>query len=156
MDFSSPSSGDVATGLQDEIRIALSRARKARDRLRTVVLSSTLSDLRNREIDARRDADDEMVREVLARCIKQRRDAATQMRDGGREELAAHEEQEAEVLAGFLPPKLGEEEVRAIVREIISEGPPQMGPVMGKLMPRIRGRFDGKEANRIVREELAG
>jgi uncharacterized protein len=120
-----------------------------------VVLTSTLSELRNREIDTRRSADDAMVLEVLARGIKQRRDAAEQMRAGGREELARHEEEEAEVLASFLPAALGEEEVRAVVREIISEGPAEMGPVMGKLMPRIRGRFDGKEANRIVREELS-
>lgn len=96
-----------------------------------------------------------MVRAVLARGIKQRRDAAEQMRSGGREELARHEEEEAEVLSGFLPPGLSEEEVRAIVRTIVAEGPAEMGPVMGRLMPRIRGRFDGKEANRIVREELA-
>lgn len=149
-----PARGDVATGLQDELRIALNQARKGRDRLRTVVLTSTLSDLRNREIDAGKNADDDMVRDVIARAIKQRRDAAEQMRSGGREELARREEEEAAVLAGFLPPELGEEEVRAVVREIIAEGPAAMGPVMGKLMPRIRGRFDGKDANRIVREEL--
>ena len=73
-----------------------------------------------------------------------------------REELAVREEAEAEALAEFLPPPMAEDEVRAIVREIRSEGVSQVGPMMGKLIPRIRGRFDGKEANRIVREELAG
>ena len=48
-----------------------------------------------------------------------------------------------------------EEEVRALVREAIVGGAEQMGAVMGRLMPLIKGRFDGKEANRIVREELA-
>ena len=145
----------VATSLQSEIRDALNEARRRRDRLRTVVLSTILSEIRNREISAGRDADDEMVGEVVARGIKQRRESAEQMRSGGREELAQKEDGEAEVLKGFLPPQLDEDEVRFIVRELMSTGPVEMGAVMGRLMPRIRGRFDGKEANRIVREELA-
>jgi uncharacterized protein YqeY len=50
---------------------------------------------------------------------------------------------------------MSEAEVRALAREAIAAGATQMGAVMGKLMPRIKGRFDGKEANRIVTEELA-
>ena len=142
--------------LQSELRDALNRARKDRDKARTVVLSSILSEIRNREIDSGATADDEAVRAALARSIKQRRETADQMREGGREELAEKEEAEARVLAEFLPPAMEEDEVRAIVREILGDGPAEMGPVMGRLMPRIRGRFDGKEANRIVREELEG
>ena len=145
----------MATSLQSEIRDALNQARKERDRLRTVVLSTTLSEIRNGEISTGRDADDQMVEEVVARGIKQRRESAEQMRSGGREELAEKEDKEAKVLTRFLPPQLDEGEVRFIVRELMSEGSMEMGPVMGKLMPRIRGRFNGKEANRIVREELA-
>jgi hypothetical protein len=55
----------------------------------------------------------------------------------------------------YLPPALSESEVHAIVREAIDAGATEMGAVMGRIMPLIRGRFDGKEANRIVREELA-
>lgn len=145
----------MATSLQSEIRDALNQARKERDRLRTVVLSTILSEIRNGEISAGRDADDRMVGEVVARGIKQRRESAEQMRSGGREELAQKEDEEAKVLTRFLPPQLDEDEVRFIVRELMSEGSVEMGPVMGRLMPRIRGRFDGREANRIVREELA-
>jgi len=146
----------VPTSLQDEIRDALNQARRGRDRLRTVVLTTTLSEIRNREIDAGGTADDDVVREVIARGIKQRQDSATQMRSGSREELALKEESEAKILAEFLPPQLQEEEVRSIIRGLISEGLAEMGPIMGRLMPRIRGRFNGAEANRIVREELVG
>ncbi len=145
----------MAISLKAEIRDALNQARRERDRLRTVVFTTALSEIRNREIATGRDADDDMVREVLARGIKQRRESVEQMRSAGRAELAEKEEQEASILAGFLPPELEEGEIRSMVRELISEGPAEMGPLMGKLMPRIRGRFDGKEANRIVREELA-
>lgn len=146
----------MPTSLQNEIRDALNQARRGRDRLRTVVLTTTLSEIRNREIDAGGTADDDVVREVIARGIKQRQDSAIQMRSGSREELALKEEEEAKILAEFLPPQLHEEEVRSIIRELISAGPAEMGPIMGQLMPRIRGCFNGAEANRIVREELVG
>ena len=146
----------MATGLQDEIRAALNQARRERDRLRTVVFSTVLSEIRNREISDGCDATDEVVGDVLARAIKQRRESAKQMRAGRREDLAQKEEEEAEVLAVFLPPQLDEAQIRSIIKELISDGPAEIGPVMGRLMPRIRGRFDGKEASRLVREELAG
>ena len=78
-----------------------------------------------------------------------------QMLEAGRPELAEKESEEASILQVYLPPALSESEVHAIVREAIDAGATEMGAVMGRIMPRIRGRFDGKEANRIVREELA-
>jgi uncharacterized protein YqeY len=98
-------------------------------------------------------ADEDAV-QVLAKAIKQRKDASDQMRAAGRDELAAVEDAQAAVLQGYLPAGLSEDEVRATVREIVAGGATSMGAVMGKLMPRIRGRFDGKEANRLVKEEL--
>lgn len=129
-------------------------ARRAGDRFARTVLSTTLSEVRNREIETGEEADDDEVRKVIAKAVKQREEAAGQMREGGRPELAEKEEKEAELLSGYLPPALGGEEVRAMVREIIEGGADQIGPVMGQLMPKIRGRFEGEEANRIVREEL--
>jgi uncharacterized protein len=149
-----PSDAIVADALRTQIQDALNRARKERDRHRTLVLSTTLSEVRNQEIHEGGEAGDETVREVVARAVKQRREAAELMRSGGREELARREEEEAAILAEFLPPPLEEPEVRAMIREIVADGADQMGPVMGRLMPRIKGRFDGKEANRLVREEL--
>ena len=119
-------------------------------------VSTLLADIRNKEIDERQELDDDGVVQVISKGIKQRKDASDQMRDGGRGELAAVEEAQAAVLQGYLPEGLTEDEVRAMVREAIASGADQMGPLMGRIMPRIRGRFDGKEANRIVREELGG
>jgi uncharacterized protein YqeY len=138
------------------IQADLNQARKARDRERTLVLSTALAELKNREIEEGHDLDDDDVVRVLAKAIKQRHDAAEQMRSGAREDLAAREEAQAEVLQAYLPAGLGEDDVRSMVREILGGGAAQMGAVMSQLMPRIRGRFDGKEANRIVREELEG
>jgi len=146
----------VADSLQQQLRDALNQARKDRERSRTVVLSSTLSEIRNREIELGGEANDTVVREVIARGIRQRREAAEQMRAGGREELALKEEGEVAMLLPFLPPQLTEDEIRGMVRHLVADGAAGVGPVMAKLAPLIRGRFEGREANRIVREELAG
>jgi uncharacterized protein len=146
----------LADPLKTQLQEALNRARKERDRLRTLVLSTVLSEVRNEEIQVKGEASDELVTTVLTRALKQRREAADQMRQGGREELALKEEDEARILGEFLPPPLEEDEVRAMIREILDGGADQMGAVMGRLMPRIKGRFDGKEANRLVRDEMGG
>ena len=142
-------------GLKSQLQQDLTDARKARDKTRTLVLSTILSDVRNREIDGGGPLDDDGVKQVLTKAIKQRKDAATMMREGDREDLAAAEEAQSAILQTYLPPELSEDDVRGFVKEIVASGATQMGAVMGQLMPRIRGRFDGKEANRIVREELA-
>ena len=146
----------MSAPLKNRLQADLNEARKAREKLRTLVLSTTLSELRNREIEMGGEADDAEAISVITRAVKRRNEAAEQMAAGGRQDLADREGREAEILSSYLPEGLSEEEVRGIVREILAEVPKELGPVMGKLMPRLRGRFDGKEANRIVREELAG
>jgi hypothetical protein len=146
----------MSSDLEGRIQADLNAARKARDKERTLVLSTILADLRNKEIETGGALDEAGGVQVLSRAIKQRKDAAEQMRAAGRDELATREEAQADVLQAYLPAAMSDQEVRDLVREILEGGAEQMGQVMGELMPRIRGRFDGKEANRIVREELAG
>lgn len=140
--------------LKDRLRSDLNQARRARDKARTLVLSTALSEVRNREIESGVPLDDEGVCAVVAKAVKQRRDAAAQMRRGGREDLAAAEDSQAKLLQGYLPPELSAEDVREMVRELVAGGASGVGAVMSGLMPRIRGRFDGKAASAIVREEL--
>lgn len=142
--------------LFQRVRQDLDQARKARERERLAVLSMTLSEMKNAAIEKRDDLTDEEVHQVLVRAIKKRREASDQMRSAGREERADQEAWEADLLQKYLPPPLGEDEVRAMVRDAIADGADQMGAVMGRVMPALRGRFDGKEAGRIVREELQG
>jgi uncharacterized protein len=140
--------------LSERVRADLNAARRQRDRLRTTVLSMTLSELRNREIELGRAASDDDVLEVVGRAIKRRREASEQMRAAGRGELAAREEQEAALLSVYLPAQLSEVEARALVRAAMAGGAASVGAVMAAVMPQLKGRFDGREANRIVREEL--
>ena len=144
-------SDDLKTRLRSDLVVV----RKARNRLGTVVLTSLLSEVRNQEIEVGEELDDDGIQAIVAKAIKQRRDTAEQMLEAGRPELAEKETEEASILQVYLPPPLSESDVRAIVREAIDAGAGEMGALMGRIMPRIRGRFDGKEANRIVREELA-
>lgn len=146
----------MSDDLQARLRSDLAQARKSRDKLRTVLLSTVLADVHNREIEAKDELDRSGVEEVVSRAIKQRRDAADQMAAGGRDDLAQKETAEADILSDYLPPQMSEADVRELVRQAIQDGADAIGPLMGRLMPQIRARFDGKEANRIVREELGG
>lgn len=145
----------MASDLKTRIQADLNAARKERDKPRILVLSTLLSDLKNREIEAGGEVDEDGAVQVLSRAIKQRKDASEQMRAAGRGELADIEDAQSEVLSAYLPARMSEDEVRAIIREVIASGVEEMGPLMGQVMPKIRGRFDGKEANRLVREELS-
>lgn len=140
--------------LKERLRGDLNTARRERAKTRVLVLTTTLAELKNREIELGREATDEEVVEVLQRAIKRRREAAEQMRAGGRVELAEKEEAEGALLGAYLPAPLGEADVRVLVREVIAAGATNIGDAMRQVMPRLKGRFDGREANRIVREEL--
>lgn len=142
------------SGLTERLRSDLNTARRERDKLRTLVLSTTLSEVRNRQIELGREPTDEDVTEVVGRAIKKRREAAEQIRAVGRTDLADKEEQEAALLLPYMPAQLSEAEVRQMVKDAIGGGAKDVGAVMSVVMPRLKGRFDGRETNRIVREEL--
>jgi uncharacterized protein YqeY len=146
--------------LQHRIESAMRDAMRARDQRRTSTLRMAMAAAHNRQIELGRElTDDEMV-EVLGRQVKQRRESIEQFRAGGREELAAAEEEEAAILAEFLPEQLSADELRELVRATIAEtgasGPGDMGKVMGALMPKVRGRADGRAVSTEVRSQLGG
>lgn len=142
------------SGLTERLRADLNTARRERDKLRTLVLTTTLSEIKNRQIELGREPGDEDVQEVVGRAIKKRREAAEQIRAVGRADLADKEEQEAALLLPYMPAQLSEDEVRQMVKDAVAGGASNIGAVMGAIMPRLKGRFDGRETNRIVREEL--
>ena len=143
------------TPLKERLRSDLNAARKERDKLRTTVLTTFLSEIRNREIELGREASEEEIQSLLTTAVKRRREAADQMRAGAREELALKEEQEALMLQSYLPPQLSEDDVRQLVRQAVEGGASDLGAVMKAVMPRVKGRFEGRELNRIVREALS-
>ena len=135
--------------LKNRLRSDLISARKDRNKLRTLVVSTILADVHNREIELGAELTDDHTVKVLSRGIKQRKDAASQMRAAGRDERASEEEAQLTVLSEYLPEGMSQDEVWTLVRAPIEEGVDQMGMLMGRIMPQIGGRFDGKEVNRI-------
>jgi uncharacterized protein len=133
----------------------MNESRKRRDQARTLLLSTILADLKNRELELNHPASDEDAGEVVRRGIKRRREAAEQFTAGQRAELAAKELAEARMLEEFLPAAVPPEEIRAAVRAAIAGGAKDLGQVMGKVMPTYKGRADGKLINQIAREELS-
>ena len=141
--------------LAEQLRAALNAARKERDQARTLLLSTILSDVRNREIELAKPIEDPDVVEVLRRGIKRRKESVEAYTKGGRMELADREAFEVKVLEGYLPPGVSDDEIRSAVREAVAGGAKDLGALMGKVMPLFKGRADGKTVNRIAREELA-
>ena len=129
-------------------------ARKAQDKDRVLLLGTVLAELKNREIELKRDLTDDDVVEVLRKAIKRRRESVEMYQQGGREELAAAERREAEALETWMPAAPTEAEMRAVAREAVDAGAAALGAVMGALMKSFKGKADGAVLNRIAREEL--
>jgi uncharacterized protein YqeY len=142
--------------LQSRLASQLTAARKAQDKPATLLLSSTLAEIRNRSIELKRDVTDDDVVEVIRRGIKKRRESIEIYEKAGRAELAATERAEVGLLEKYLPAQVGADEIRAAVRAAIAAGASNVGAVMGKVMPQFKGRADGSAINAIAREELGG
>jgi len=134
----------------------MNQARKQRDQPRTLLLSTILSDIQNREIELKHPASDDEAAEVLRRGVKRRKESVEAYEKAKREDLAARERAEVQMLEQYLPAAVSPDEIRAAVREAIAGGATELGPLMAKIMPQFKGRADGKVVNQIVREELAG
>jgi hypothetical protein len=142
--------------LQSRLQSDLTSSRKAQDKPRTLLLGTIISDVRNREIELKRELTDADVIEVIQRGIKKRRESIEMYDKGGRADLADKERQEVAMLEVFLPAQASPDEIRAAVKAAIAGGAANVGAVMGKVMPQFKGKADGNVINAIVREELAG
>lgn len=142
--------------LQEDIKEAM----KARDQEKLLALRTLSSDIKKIAIDAgRRDPSDEDVLAAVARAIKQREDSADQFRNAGRDELAERESAQVAWIRAYQPVQLTEDEIRAIVSEVVSEAgassKKDMGKVMAALMPRVKGKADGKLVQSVVNSLLS-
>jgi uncharacterized protein YqeY len=133
----------------------LNTSRKAQDKSATLLLSTVLSEVKNRRIELRREPDDNEVVDVLRKAIKKRRESVEMYDKAARADLADKERAEAAALEQYLPAAVPDEELRAAVREAIAGGAKQIGAVMGKVLPQFKGRAEGGTINAIAREELA-
>lgn len=146
--------------LKERLAAELTEAMKARDALRLGALRMLTAGVKNREVEVGHELSDEELQEVAATEVKRRREAAEAFDEAGRAELAERERAEQAVLETFLPERLSEEEVAALIDEAVAatgaSEPGDLGKVMGRVMGRAKGRVDGAEVNRLVRERLEG
>jgi len=137
----------------DQVKTDARTAMKAGERERVHALRLIVNELQK----AAKDGDGDDVA-VLQRERKRRLEAAEAYRDGGRADLAAGEEREAELIAGYMPEQVSDEELDAIVGDAVAESgaasPAEMGKVMALVMPQVKGRADGKRVSAIVKEKL--
>ena len=110
--------------------------------------------------DGSGEVDDAKGLEIIGKLVKQRKDASKIFKEQGREDLAKDEDFQIDILSTYLPEQMGEDEVRAIVKETIAQsgasGPQDMGKVMGPVMGKLKGKADGALISQLVKEELAG
>ena len=154
----------IGMALKDTLQADLQAAIKSRDELTAATLRMSLTAITNAEVagkQAKQLSDDEVLL-VLDKEAKKRRESAIAYRDANRPELAEREEAELGVLAAYLPQPLTDDEVSAIIDEVIAEvaasgktGMAAMGPVMQKVTAATRGRADGKTVSGVVRARLA-
>ncbi len=141
--------------IEEQLKGDLSTAMKAGEKERVGALRMVLSELQK---DAKLGGGDELA--VLRRERKRRLEAADAYREAGREELAASERGEAELIAGYLPAELGDSELREIVERAVkdsgAESVRDMGRAMGVAMAAVDGRADGKRVSGLVRAALDG
>jgi uncharacterized protein len=147
--------------LKERLRADLNAAMRARDQVRMRTLRMALSSITNEEVagTSARQLSDEEVMKVLTREARKRREAAEAFGAAGRAEQAAAERAEGEVLAGYLPAQLSDDELSALVAGAIAEtgasGMAGMGQVMKTLTPQIAGRADGARVAAEVRRRLS-
>lgn len=141
--------------LVQQISDAQKEAMKAKDAERLSTLRMLSSAIKNAQIDAGNELTDEQVQDVIRTQVKQLTDAEATFRDGGRDDLAAQNRQEIEVLQAYLPAQLPPEEVHARVAEILSgKSDLAMGPAMGMVMAELKGQADGKVIQEAVKAAL--
>lgn len=145
--------------LQTRILEDMKSAMKEKRTLELEVVRTIKSQVKYYQIEKKLDeVSDEDVVQVVSKMIKQRKDAFTQYKDAGRDELADKEEKEIKVLERYLPEQLSDDELDSLVKEVVKEvgasEKKQMGLVMKALMPKIAGRADGKKVSQTVSKYL--
>jgi uncharacterized protein YqeY len=141
--------------LADRVKQDLTVAMKAGEKERVSALRLVLSELQKA---AKEGEGDELA--VMRRERKRRHESAAAFREGGRPELAAAEEAEAQIIEVYLPAELSDDELRTIVGDALAEtgasSPRDMGQVMKAAMARVAGRADGKRVSALAQEALRG
>ena len=144
--------------LKAQINEAMKAAMRAKEKERLGTIRLVLAEIKKVEVDERIDPDDVRVTSILDKMVKQRRDSMKQFADAGRDELAAKEQTEIEVIQEFLPQPLSEKEIASLIEEAIAStgaaSMQDMGKIMGLLKPQMAGRADMGKVSGLIKQRL--
>ncbi|MEX0431366.1 GatB/YqeY domain-containing protein [Spiribacter insolitus] len=146
---------DLKTQVTDAVKAAM----RAGDKSRLATLRMVSAAIKQKEVDERRTLTDADVLAILDKMVKQRRESVEQYETAGREELAAAERAEIDIIGEFLPRALDESEISAMIAAAIEETGAEsirdMGKVMAKLKPEVQGRADMSTVSARVKQQLS-
>lgn len=146
--------------LKQKLQSDLNEAIKSRNTVGAETIRMILAAITNEEVAGKekKELSDAEVITVLTREAKKRREAAEAFENGGRADRAAAERAEGEVIAGYLPEQLSEDDIKKLIAETIAavgaSGPSDMGKVMGGLKAKVAGKADGALVSSLVKEAL--
>lgn len=144
--------------LKERLMEDLKSSMKNKDKLRKDTITMVRAEIKQREVDERRDVEDEDVIEIVSRQLKQKKDSLEGFRKGERQDLVDLTEKEIDILMEYLPRQLTESEIDEIVKNVVDEiganTMRDMGKVMSNVMPKVKGRADGNVVNKIVKQYL--
>ncbi len=148
-----------ATPLKKRITADMKSAMRAKEKQRLQAIRLILAAIKQREVDERRELEEAELIALLDKMAKQRRESIEQYRDADRSDLAEQEQFELELIQGYLPEALGEEEIEALIEEAIATtgatSMRDMGKVMGELKPKLQGRADLAAVSGKVKARLS-
>jgi len=145
--------------LKDTITEDMKTAMRAKDAPRLLTIRGLLAAIKQREVDDRIVLDDAAIVSIVDKLVKQRKDSITQFAAGNRQDLVDKESAELAVLEGYLPQRLGADEIAREVAQVIADvgatGPGDMGKVMGTVKARLAGKADMALVSAAVKQALA-
>jgi uncharacterized protein YqeY len=144
--------------LREQVQDQMKQAMRDKDRVRLDALRYLWSEVRNAEIDAKVELDDQAIQAVVAREVKKRKEALRQAQGKQGDEMKAwveEEEAKLEVLVAFLPEQMSREEIEKVVDEVVASGASDFGAVMGRVMEKVKGKAEGKLVSEVVKGKLA-
>ena len=146
-------------GLEERLVDEMKQAMRSNDRIRLSTIRMIRTAVKNKEIEHRKQLDDEEILRVIQGLLRKGEESVEQFRAGGRMDLVEKETQEIEIMKSFLPESLSEEEILTVIDQTIQETQASslkdLGKVMKSVIPKLAGKADGKRVNQLVKERLS-
>jgi uncharacterized protein YqeY len=144
--------------LLTQIKQDMKEAMRAKQKVRLTAIRMLLAQVKQIEVDERKEVNDTDLLAIIDKMIKQRKDSIEQFKQAGRDELADNEAEEIEALQAYMPQALSESEINTLIDEAFAQAKPEsmrdMGKVMGILKPQIQGRADMAAVSNLVKNKL--